>query len=99
MLLCPEASELVGIGPGWVGQLVKALSQYTKVVGSIPSLGIYRNQPISAQVEQQIDVSLSLTLPLPSSVSKINQSIRYLINKLVDIIEKCSPLGETQSTS
>ena len=28
---------------GWVAQLVRALSQYKEVVGSVPSQGIYKN--------------------------------------------------------
>ena len=32
--------------PGCVAQLVRALSQNAKVVGSIPDQGTYKNQPI-----------------------------------------------------
>ena len=35
-------------GPGWVAQLVRALSRYAKVVGLIPGQGTYRNQPVNA---------------------------------------------------
>ena len=34
------------LSPGWVAQLVRASSQYTKVKGSIPRQGTYKNQPI-----------------------------------------------------
>lgn len=33
--------------PGWVAQLVRALSRYTKFAGSITSQDIYENQPIN----------------------------------------------------
>ena len=36
--------------PGWVAELVGALSQCTKVVGLIPGQGTYENQPMNAQV-------------------------------------------------
>ena len=35
-------------GPGQVAHLVRALSPYAKVVGSIPSQGSYKNQPMNA---------------------------------------------------
>lgn len=31
--------------PGWVAQLARALSKYTKVVGLIPGKGTYKKQP------------------------------------------------------
>ena len=34
--------------PGQVAQLVRASSQNTKVEGSIPGQGTYKNQPMSA---------------------------------------------------
>ena len=34
--------------PNWVAQLVRASSQYAKVVGSIPGQDIYKNQPMNA---------------------------------------------------
>ena len=36
------------IGPGWVAQLVRALSHFVKVAGSIPSQGSYKNQQMNA---------------------------------------------------
>ena len=35
-------------GPGQVAQLVRASSQCTKVVGSIPAQGTCKNQPMNA---------------------------------------------------
>ena len=35
-------------GPGWVAQLVGASSWRAKVMGSIPSRGTYKNQPMNA---------------------------------------------------
>ena len=32
--------------PGWIAHLVRALPQYGKVVGSIPSQGTYKIQPV-----------------------------------------------------
>ena len=49
-------------GPGQVAQLVRALTQYTKVVGSIPSQGTYK--------EQQIYVSFSPPFLALSGISK-----------------------------
>ena len=34
--------------PGWVAQLVRASSQYAKVVGLIPGQDTYKNQPTNA---------------------------------------------------
>ena len=34
--------------PGRVGLLVRTWSRYTKVVGSIPGQGTYKNQPMNA---------------------------------------------------
>ena len=36
------------LGPGQVAQLVRALSGYAKVAGSIPGQGTYKNQPMNA---------------------------------------------------
>lgn len=33
--------------PGWLTQLVRASSQYVKIVGSIPGQAIYKNQPVN----------------------------------------------------
>ena len=41
-------NEIPQAGPGQVAQLVRASSQYDKVVGSIPGQGIYKNQPMNA---------------------------------------------------
>ena len=40
-----ESIFIRNIGPGWVALLVRALSRYAKVAGSIPSRGTYKNQP------------------------------------------------------
>ena len=42
---CIKINEL---GPDWVAQLIRALSQYAKVMGSIPSQGTCKNQPMNA---------------------------------------------------
>ena len=34
------------MGPGQIAQLVRALSQYAKVVGLIPGQGTYKKQPM-----------------------------------------------------
>ena len=34
-------------GPGWVAQLLGALSQQAKVAGLIPGQGTYKNQPMN----------------------------------------------------
>lgn len=34
-------------GPDWVAQLVRTLSQYTKVMGSIPGRDTYKSQPMN----------------------------------------------------
>ena len=43
-----KATYIRKLDPGWVAQLVRALSQYAMVVGLIPSEGPYRNQPVNA---------------------------------------------------
>ena len=49
------------VGPGWVAQLVRMLSWYAKVVGSIPGQGTCKNQPMNNKL---IFLSFSLCLPL-----------------------------------
>lgn len=34
--------------PGWIVQLVRALSQYSNAVGLIPGQSMYKNQPVNA---------------------------------------------------
>ena len=47
--------------PGRVAQLVEALYQCPRLVGSIPGQGTYKTQPMNARkVEWGINVSLSL---------------------------------------
>ena len=41
--------------PGWVAQLVRALSRYTKVAGSIPDQGKYKNRPVNASIRGTTD--------------------------------------------
>ena len=43
-------------------QLIISSCRYAKFVGLISSQGTYKKQPMSALLEQQIDVSLSLSL-------------------------------------
>ena len=53
------------MSPGQVAQLVTVSSQYAKVMGSIPGQGIYKKQPMNAQIsETNKSVSLSLSLPV-----------------------------------
>ena len=40
------------MGPGWVAQLLRASSQYTKLVGSIPGQGTYEKQPMNASISE-----------------------------------------------
>ena len=49
-------------GPGWVAQLVRASSQYTKVAGSIPGQGTRKTQPMNASVHGAANRSISLSL-------------------------------------
>ena len=39
--------EIVVPNPGWITQLVGALSKYSRVVGFIPSQGAYKKQPMN----------------------------------------------------
>ena len=41
-----DISKVCYLSPGQIAQLVRTLSQYTKVAGSIPGWGIYKNQPM-----------------------------------------------------
>lgn len=45
-----KQKETKARGPGWVSQLVRASSRYTKVAGSIPSRGTCKNQPVDARI-------------------------------------------------
>ena len=49
-------------GPGRVAQLVRAVSWYPKVVGSIPRQGTYKNQPMNAQISGTTSQCFSLFL-------------------------------------
>ena len=51
-----------------VAQMVRVLTQYARVVGSIPSQGTYKNPPMSASVHGTTDPSFSLS---PSSSEKL----------------------------
>ena len=48
--------------PGRVALLVRALSQYAKVVGSIPGQGTHKNQPVNASVSGTTNRCFSLSL-------------------------------------
>ena len=61
-------------GPGPVAQLVRASSRYTKVAGSIPGQSTYKKQPMNAYVEQQVNVSLSLSLNINNKINKIKMN-------------------------
>lgn len=73
--------------PSWPGSSVgRALPQYAKFAGLIPSQSIHKDQPLNAQVGgQQIDVSLSrahvLALTLALSLSPSLPLPLSLINK------------------
>lgn len=55
--------ETESLGSGQVAKLIETSSQYTKVAYSICSQSRFKNQQwVHEQVEQQVDVSLSLTL-------------------------------------
>ena len=54
-------SAIQNVGPGWVAQLVRALSQYSKVVGSIPGKVTFENQPVNTQINGTTELSLSLS--------------------------------------
>ena len=57
---------------GWVAQLVEALSQYAKVVGSIPNQGIYKEQPINAWISGTTNRCFSLSFFLSlKSIKKV----------------------------
>ena len=40
-----QTNKMVHAAPGWVAQQVRESSWYTKVAGSIPNQGTYKNQP------------------------------------------------------
>ena len=50
------------LGPGWVAHLVRASSQYAKVVGSIPSQDTYHNQLMNAWISVTTHQCFSLSL-------------------------------------
>ena len=74
----------ISSSPGWVAQLVRASSQYIKVVGSIPGQGTDKNQLANAEISRTTNRCLFLSLSLPptsSSLSQINQSIKkWVVN-------------------
>ena len=49
VMSCPSLALFKSffVGPGQVAQLVRTSSQYTKVAGSIPSQGKYKNQSMN----------------------------------------------------
>ena len=62
-----------------LAQLDSVLLWYTKVAGSIPYQGTYKNQPLNAWVKQQISLSLSLSL------SQVN---KYKFKKILPITDR-----------
>ena len=48
--------------PGWVVQLVRAFSQYAKVVGLIPGQSTHKNQPVNASISGTTNQCFSLSL-------------------------------------
>ena len=60
--------------------MVRASSQYTKVAGSIPSQGTYKNQLMNKwNNRSQIDVSLSPSLPLFLSPSPLSNQFKKIL--------------------
>lgn len=73
-----EGEDLVRTQHGaWPGApLVGASLQCAKAVGSSPSQGTHRHQPVSVSLsEQQIEVSLSLPTPLPLSLKQVTRHV------------------------
>ena len=64
--------ERMADSSGCVAQLVRALSQYAKVVGVILSQGTCKNRPVNAQISGRTNRCLSLSLP-PHFLSLSNQ--------------------------
>ena len=56
---------------GWLSWLGH-LPVHQKVTGSIPGQGMFGRQPMDASLSQKC---FSLSLPLPSSLSKINENM------------------------
>ena len=56
------------VSPGGVAQLVRALSRYAKVVGSISGQGTYKQQPMNAKVSGTTKLML-LSIPHPLFLS------------------------------
>ena len=70
--------------PGRESQLVRVLSQCTKVRGLVPGQGTYKKQPMN--VEQQITV-LSFSLPLPV-LKSINNFLHKNSLRNYKVVEK-----------
>lgn len=41
--------------PGWAARLVRASSQYSNIVGLIPSEDTYKNQPMDASISEALN--------------------------------------------
>ena len=65
-----------------MAQLVRVSSQYTMVMGSILSQGIYKNQPMNASISGTTNQSMSLSLFFSPflSLSIIKKSVKKLID-------------------
>ena len=57
--------------PGWVAQLVRALSWYARVSGSIPGQGTCKTQPVGVWVGGMARWCFSLSLSLPPFPSSL----------------------------
>ena len=78
--------ETVTESPGQVAQLVGASPWYTKVEGSIPGQGTYKNEPMNAWVSGTAIPCFSLFLVLSFPLSKINKLKKKVTEKALLLI-------------
>ena len=64
-------------GPGWLAQLLRASSPYTKAAGSNSGEGTCKKQPMNASINGTTNRCLCLSLSFSSFLFKINQPIKH----------------------
>ena len=63
---------------GKLAQLIRAMSWYAKAEASIPGEGTYKNQPMNAQMNETINLSLSFARSLACSPLSLSFSLSLL---------------------
>ena len=73
-----KVRTIMDYSPGWVAQVIRALSPYTKVASSIPSQSTFKNQSTNECINKWKNKLMPLSFSLPPSLPL---SLQKSINK------------------